>query len=65
MNPTLQEQIDKIVLQMSPPANAIGLLTADDVRSIIRQAAAQGVMAGWAAGERIGRANATRELSKQ
>lgn len=52
MSPKLKEEIDGIVSKMAPPKNAVGLLTADDVRSIIRQAATQGVLAGWVAAER-------------
>lgn len=61
MNPKLQQEIDNILNKMAPPKDAIGLLTADDVRTIIRQAATQGVMAGWVAGERTARTHWSRE----
>lgn len=64
MNPKLQQEIDNILNKMAPPKDAIGLLTADDVRTIIRQAATQGVMAGWVAGERTARAHWRRENDK-
>jgi hypothetical protein len=64
MNPKLQQEIDNILNKMAPPKDAIGLLTADDVRSIIRQAATQGVMAGWVAGERTARTHWNREIDE-
>lgn len=61
MNPKLQQEIDNILEKMSPPKDAIGWLTEHDVRTIIRQAATQGVMAGWVAGERTARNHWNRE----
>jgi len=52
MSPKLKDEIEGIVSKMAPAKNAIGLLTADDVRSIIRQAATQGVLAGWVVAKR-------------
>jgi hypothetical protein len=45
---SLKESVKEIVEQMAPPANAVGLLTADEVRRIIEEAAKRGAMAGWA-----------------
>jgi hypothetical protein len=45
---SLKESVKEIVEQMAPPANAVGLLTADEVRRIIEEAAGRGAMAGWA-----------------
>jgi len=45
---SLKESVKQIVEQMSPPANAVGMLTADEVRRIIEEAANRGAMAGWA-----------------
>lgn len=64
MNPKLQQEIDNILNKMAPPKDAIGLLTAEDVRTIIRQAATQGVMAGWVAGERTARTHWSREIDE-
>jgi len=45
---SLKESVKQIVEQMSPPANAVGMLTAEDVRRIIEEAVNRGAMAGWA-----------------
>lgn len=58
----LQAEISKIVADMAPAKNAIGLLTTDDVLAIIKTAATRGVMAGWVAGERTARAHWDREM---
>ena len=55
MNTTLRAEIDKIVSDIAPPADAVGLLTAAEVKEIIRMAATQGVMAGWVAAEKATR----------
>ena len=60
----LQSEIAKIVADMAPAKNAIGLLTADDVSAIIKTAATRGVMAGWVAGERTARSHWRRENDK-
>lgn len=62
MNDKLQAEISKVVADMKPAANSIGLLTADDVEQIIKKAATRGVMAGWVAGERTARAHWNREI---
>ncbi len=46
MHDKLNAEIDKLVAEMAPPANAVGLLTAEDVTRILRQAATRGAMAG-------------------
>jgi len=62
MNDKLQAEISKVVADMKPAANSIGLLTSDDVEQIIKKAATRGVMAGWVAGERTARAHWNREI---
>lgn len=64
MHDKLNAEIDKLVAEMSPPANAVGLLTAEDVTRILRQAATRGAMAGWVAGERTARSHWGREIDK-
>ena len=64
MHDKLNAEIDKVVAEMAPPANAVGLLTAEDVTRILRQAATRGAMAGWVAGERTARAHWGREIDK-
>lgn len=55
MNDKLKTEIDKIISEMAPPVNSIGMLATDDVVKIVRQAATKGAMAGWVAGERTAR----------
>jgi hypothetical protein len=62
MSDKLQEEITKVVNDMKPPANAVGVLTAEEVERIIKTAATRGVMAGWVAGERTARAHWNREI---
>ena len=64
MHDKLNAEIDKLVAEMAPPANAVGLLTAEDVTRIVRQAATRGAMAGWVAGERTARSHWGREIDK-
>ena len=64
MHDKLNAEIDKVVAEMAPPANAVGLLTAEDVTRILRQAATRGAMAGWVAGERTARSHWGREIDK-
>ena len=64
MHDKLNGEIDKLVAEMAPPANAVGLLTAEDVTRIVRQAATKGAMAGWVAGERTARSYWGREMDK-
>lgn len=64
MHDKLNAEIDKLVAEMAPPANAVGLLTAEDVTRILRQAATRGAMAGWVAGERTARSHWGREIDK-
>jgi hypothetical protein len=64
MHDKLKIEIEAIVTAMAPPANAMGVLTADDVTRIIRHAATKGSMAGWLAGERTARSHYGRELDK-
>ena len=64
MQDKLNAEIDKLVSEMAPPANAVGLLTAEDVTRILRQAATRGAMAGWVAGERTARSHWGREIDK-
>ena len=64
MHDKLNAEIDKLVAEMAPPANAVGLLTAADVTRILRQAATRGAMAGWVAGERTARSHWGREIDK-
>lgn len=64
MHDKLNAEIDKIVAEMAPPVNSIGMLATDDVVRIVRQAATRGAMAGWVAGERTARAHWGREIDK-
>jgi hypothetical protein len=64
MHDKLNGEIDKIVMEMAPPVNSIGMLATDDVVRIVRQAATRGAMAGWVAGERTARAHWGREIDK-
>lgn len=45
---SLKESVKEIVEQMSPPANAVGVLTANEMRRVIEEAVNRGAMAGWA-----------------
>ena len=64
MQDKLNAEIDKIVAEMSPPVNSIGMLATDDVVRLVRQAATKGAMAGWVAGERTARAYWGKEMDK-
>jgi len=64
MHDKLNGEIDKIVAEMAPPVNSIGMLATEDVVRIVRQAATRGAMAGWVAGERTARAHWGREIDK-
>lgn len=64
MHDKLNTEIDKIVAEMSPPVNSIGMLATDDVVKIVRQAATKGAMAGWVAGERTARSYWGKEMDK-
>ena len=64
MQDKLNAEIDKIVAEMSPPVNSIGMLATDDVAKIVRQAATRGAIAGWVAGERTARAYWGKEMDK-
>ncbi len=62
MHDKLNTEIDKIMAEMAPPANAVGMLTSEDVARVIKQAATKGAMAGWVAGERTARSYWGREI---
>jgi len=64
MHDKLNTEIDKIVAEMAPPKNSIGMLSSDEVARLVRKAATQGAMAGWVAGERTARSYWTGELDK-
>ena len=64
MHDKLNGEIDKIVAEMAPPVNSIGMLATEDVVRIVRQAVTRGAMAGWVAGERTARAHWGREIDK-
>lgn len=64
MHDKLNAEIDKIVAEMAPPVNSIGMLATEDVVRIVRQAATRGAMSGWVAGERTARAHWGREIDK-
>jgi len=64
MHDKLNTEIDKIVAEMAPPKNSIGMLSTDDVARLVRKAATQGAMAGWVAGERTARSYWTSEMNK-
>jgi len=64
MHDKLNAEIDKIVAEMAPPKNSIGMLSTDDVVRLVRKAATQGAMAGWVAGERTARSYWTGEMNK-
>jgi hypothetical protein len=64
MHDKLNGEIDKIVAEMAPPVNAIGMLTTDEVVRIVRQAATKGAMSGWVAGERTARTYWGKEMDK-
>ena len=64
MHDKLNTEIDKIMAEMAPPANAVGMLTSEDVARVIKQAATKGAMAGWVAGERTARSYWGREIDK-
>lgn len=64
MHDKLNGEIDKIVSEMAPPANSIGMLSTDDVVRMVRQAATKGAMAGWVAGERTARSYWGGEMDK-
>lgn len=62
MHDKLNTEIDKIMAEMAPPANAVGMLTSEDMARVIKQAATKGAMAGWVAGERTARSYWGREI---
>ncbi len=62
MHDKLNAEIDKIVAEMQPPQNSIGMLSTEDVVRLVRQAATKGAMAGWVAGERTARSYWGREI---
>jgi hypothetical protein len=64
MHDKLNAEIDKIVAEMAPAKNAIGLLTSDDVARLVRTASTKGAMAGWVAGERTARSYWGKEMDK-
>lgn len=64
MEAAMQTEVAKIVADLAPPQGALGILTAEDVRQIIERAAAQGVLAGWAAGMRQAREILAETLEK-
>ena len=64
MNDRLKDEIDKIISEMAPPVNSIGMLATDDVARIVRQAATKGAMAGWVAGERTARSYWGKKIDK-
>lgn len=64
MQDKLNGEIDKIVAEMAPAKDAIGMLTGEDAERIIRQAATKGAMAGWVAGERTARSYWGGEMDK-
>jgi hypothetical protein len=64
MEAAMQTEVAKIVANLAPPQGALGILTADDVRQIIERAAAQGVLAGWAAGMRQARGIVTATMQE-
>lgn len=64
MHDKLNGEIDKIVAQMAPAKDAIGMVTGEDTERIIRQAATKGAMAGWVAGERTARSYWGGEMDK-
>lgn len=64
MHDKLNGEIDKIVAEMAPAKDAIGMLTGEDAERIIRQAATKGAMAGWVAGERTARSYWGGEMDK-
>lgn len=64
MHDKLNDEIDKIVAEMAPPVNSIGMLATDDVVRIVRQAATKGAMAGWVAGERTARSYWGKKIDK-
>ena len=64
MHDKINSEIDKVVAELAPPANAVGLLTSDEVSQIVRQAATRGAVAGWLSGERTARAHWGREIDK-
>lgn len=64
MHDKLNGEIDKIVAEMAPAKDAIGMLTGEDAERIIRQAATKGAMVGWVAGERTARSYWGGEMDK-
>jgi hypothetical protein len=64
MHDKLNTEIDRIVAEMAPPKNSIGMLSSDEVVRLVRKAATQGAMAGWVAGERTARSYWTGEMEK-
>ena len=64
MHDKLNAEIDKIVAEMAPPKNSIGMLSSDEVARMVRKAATQGAMAGWVAGERTARSYWGKEMDK-
>jgi hypothetical protein len=49
----MQMQIDELVEELSPAPNSFGMLTTQDIRSLIRKAATQATLIGYVAGEKL------------
>lgn len=53
MSESMQVQIDDLVEELSPAPNSFGMLTTQDIRSLIRKAATQATLIGYVAGEKL------------
>ena len=53
MSESMQLQIDELVQELSPLPGFIGVLTAHDVRELVRRAATKGTLIGYVAGEKL------------
>jgi hypothetical protein len=53
MSEQMQMQIDELVEELSPAPGSFGMLTAHDVRELVRRAATKGTLIGYVAGEKL------------
>ena len=53
MSESMQIQIDEVVEELSPAPNSFGMLTTQDICSLIRKAATKGTLIGYVAGEKL------------
>lgn len=64
MSESMQNEIDDLVNQLSPPQGAVGLMTSKDVRDLVRKAATQGTLIGYVVGEKLTRLHGVHKINE-